>query len=379
LRPGDTVIVSSEAGGHDLWGWTGKPGLVPDVADIVSRRNPLVRLRPGVVASLIGADPPGLAETLAGGRDRPLRELADALLGLALSAIRSSPDDELAPAARRWAEQADRLRARLSDPRTRVLRPGGPEELATIGLVVSLRSRDALDEEGDTGEASSSLAARPIPLAAHLSSVTGQARGLAERIGLPSDLVHLVELAGRLHDLGKLERRFQVMLHRGDPDRFEASGVPLAKSGMDPSDRAALRRARELAGLPPGWRHEALSGLLARTLLSRGLVDRDSVDTDLLIHLVQTHHGRCRPLFAPGANGSLAGWDVDLREVIPGVEASLEELLPSSLSFDWEGPARFARLCRRYGRWGLALLETALRLADIAVSEQAGIAESEEA
>ena len=36
---------------------------------------------------------------------------------------------------------------------------------------------------------------------------------------------------------------------------------------------------------------------------------------------------------------------------------------------DWEQPERFARLCRRYGRWGLALLESVVRLADMSVSE----------
>lgn len=36
---------------------------------------------------------------------------------------------------------------------------------------------------------------------------------------------------------------------------------------------------------------------------------------------------------------------------------------------DWKQPERFARLAQVYGRWGLALLETVLRLGDMAVSE----------
>ena len=39
--------------------------------------------------------------------------------------------------------------------------------------------------------------------------------------------------------------------------------------------------------------------------------------------------------------------------------------LSSSETVDWDSPARFVRLCQRYGHWGLALLESIVRLADI--------------
>jgi hypothetical protein len=35
---------------------------------------------------------------------------------------------------------------------------------------------------------------------------------------------------------------------------------------------------------------------------------------------------------------------------------------------DWGQPARFRRLCERYGTWGLALLESIVRQADHAAS-----------
>jgi CRISPR-associated endonuclease/helicase Cas3 len=97
-----------------------------------------------------------------------------------------------------------------------------------------------------------------------------------------------------------------------------------------------------------GYRHELgsvidakRSGLLAALPLE---------EQDLALHLVAAHHGRARPhfpnaeLFDPEAHG------VDLGAM--GVEIV----------------ERFARLQQRYGRWGLAYLESLVRAADYAAT-----------
>lgn len=99
-------------------------------------------------------------------------------------------------------------------------------------------------------------------------------------------------MAAKIHDLGKSEPRFQVMLH-GDP--FAAAAGPvLAKSGL--RKLAEKNAAYAQSGLPRGFRHELASLALAE--------ENDA----LVCHLVGTHHGYGRPWFPvchdPDALGS---------------------------------------------------------------------------
>jgi CRISPR-associated endonuclease/helicase Cas3 len=71
---------------------------------------------------------------------------------------------------------------------------------------------------------------------------------------------------------------------------------------------------------------------------------------DLVLHLIAAHHGRGRPHFPKDEV-----FDPDSK----GTEDS---------AIAAEVPRRFARLQRKYGRWGLAYLESLLRAADYAAS-----------
>jgi len=107
--------------------------------------------------------------------------------------------------------------------------------------------------------------------------------------------------------------------------------------------------ARERAGLPPGFRHEMLSVQLAE--LSSELPD-DEHERALLLHLIAAHHGYARPHFPP---------DRAIDPARPQSEADTAAV---------ETMRRYARLQRRYGRWGLAYLESLLRAADWVASAE---------
>lgn len=367
LRPGDTVVAPSTSGGHDQWGWTGRPGPdVPDVADLAQRRNQRLRLRPEVLA-LDPAHP----------------DFDDVVLRL------SSLREELKERATLDPDVLKALLGRVEPlvggpfrERLRNLVKGLAIESPAVStgancLMVKGRARSGYgvpghgfaedyvdDDVGDEDELSSSAAAGRITLSRHLWDVARGGEIQARLIGLPENLVRAVELAGRAHDLGKADDRFQAMLHRGDALAALASPEPLAKSGMDSGDRAAYRRAREASKWPAGMRHEVISAALITELVRTSPELFVGLDVELVHHLVQSHHGRARPLLPPII-------DDDPRMVttfLPGPDVSCQVSSQQYL-VDWAGPDRFARLGRRYGWWGLALLESIVRLADMAASK----------
>ncbi len=72
-------------------------------------------------------------------------------------------------------------------------------------------------------------------------------------------------------------------------------------------------------------------------------------ERDLILHLIAAHHGHTRPHF-------------ERKHFDSEMMSSMNEVAA------YEAMQRFARLQRRFGRWGLAWLESVLRCADAAAS-----------
>jgi CRISPR-associated endonuclease/helicase Cas3 len=179
-------------------------------------------------------------------------------------------------------------------------------------------------------------------LDAHTKAVTANAAAIAAQLfpessaaGAP-DWGRCLVVAASLHDVGKNRAQWQRNLGNLTYDPTNPATI-FAKSG-------AKMRPRNVAEY---YRHEFGSLLDAEHDPDfNGLTE---TEREIALHLVAAHHGRARPHF------------------------------PIEESFDYSGnsaaaivatdtPRRFARLQKRFGRWGLAWLESLLRAADYAAS-----------
>ncbi|HWO93226.1 MAG TPA: HD domain-containing protein, partial [Dehalococcoidia bacterium] len=126
----------------------------------------------------------------------------------------------------------------------------------------------------------------------HSKLVRDTVEKLAARC-LPEELRQVTTDAAYWHDCGKLDDRFQILLHRGDELAALAAEEPLAKSTWMPASPTQRRALRDASGLPENFRHETLSVQLAQahtpTITEQPL-------NDLFLHLIATHHGHARPL-----------------------------------------------------------------------------------
>lgn len=336
LRPGDRIILPSDRGLMDRFGWN--PSASEPVAD-ASLSNLGLPLDAIAIKRLCAADLGGLVDTALGiGDDQDVDKAErDEAIDNILAALKEAPvpsgweEDE-------WIRWIDRLRPIVLEPRNEVPR-----------LSVAQPAIEALSDEFDE----LSLGPVTVELDRHGREVGTRARRLGERIGLPDDLLEVVEFAATLHDVGKADARFQRWL-----DPHGESGPLLAKSGAPRHRWEAMRVA---SGWPGGGRHEALSARLVRTWLAQKPCWGSSLQRDLLVHLVISHHGKGRPLVPPvsdGTRGSVSG-------VVDGVSLTADADLAL---VDWEQPSRFRRLQEQLGPWGLALLEAIVIRADHAVS-----------
>ncbi len=382
MRPGDTLVVPSSYGGiaHRSWDPEARD-FVPDLGDwaqLVHRGRPVLRLVP---------------EVLAGAAARPVQDGEATTLPVALAwcssrqaravpSASTTDDPDLDPRAaiKAWIDSVRDAAGSKLQAVLRAIVPAGARaryrHVEIAGGRFALVGRRRVDPkaflalpEDVAGEVltedddSSSFTGEELTLRAHLRDVKEQARRFAVHLGLGEELASDLALAAGLHDVGKADRRFQQMLAGGNEVRLALQREPLAKSSGEARDIASRNRARERAGYPRGYRHELLSvAMLEGTPGVLGAAN----DRDLVLHLVGSHHGWCRPFARAVDHGPHLDVEFDGDGLLLRADAAHGLARLDSGIAD-----RFFDLVDRYGWWGLAWLEAIVRLADHRASEAA--------
>jgi CRISPR-associated endonuclease/helicase Cas3 len=189
-------------------------------------------------------------------------------------------------------------------------------------LLSNARSTAGLPRE-ETGDQ------HPPTIEEHSEQVVAWVRHFAKRLSLEPVLEDALTGAGRWHDSGKGRDVWQRAIFNNDPTKRFAKPGP---RGMK-ADRLG------------GYRHEFGSLLDAAQALEA------YPEADLVLHLIAAHHGWARPHFRDSA------MDYERYGEDDNTKAAFETL------------QRFERLQRRFGRWGLAWLESLLRCADVLASK----------
>lgn len=210
------------------------------------------------------------------------------------------------------------------------------DEEPTGSAIVAIEFRVAKGEAGEPGGR--------VRLDEHNAAVGEAARRMADALRLGDELKRVVALAGRLHDLGKGRDWWQ-----------QYANNPRPSSPAEPYDLIAKNRRYRDARSLRGYRHEF--GSLHDAEADHEIQSLDSDSRDLVLHLIAAHHGWARPHFEPrhydpGGPGK------------PRPTADNERLAIEVMQ-------RYGRLQQRYGRWGLAWLESILRCADAEASHGA--------
>lgn len=357
VMPGDTIIVPSNYGRYDRYGWN--PRLsepVDDVAEEAMLENGkiVLRINENLVHNWFPQDKGEEIESARSlvenamesyGYEEDLTEICEELIDglLEIPDIKNNVKDSL---------------EKLKIERKEYVYPSNK---MPYGIIIERKSYDDSTEEDDTSSLTFDM-----ELEKHSKMVADLAREFASRAGMPSDTIRDIEISANLHDIGKADPRFQAWLAGGDTD-YLINGKILAKSKeIYATDWNAIRLARTNAGYPMGARHECYSVAMIEDAQNQDLV-KDAHDKELVKYLVGTHHGRGRASMpAVNDNGmNQVAFNFNGIKVNFNGEHNLERLDSGWTELFWE-------VTRRYGYWGTAYIETIVRLADHICSSRRG-------
>ena len=377
IRPGHTVIVPSSYGGCDKYGWdSNNRDPVRDIGvetNLVHYRLLSMRFVEPLVAESAGsgvwnavreatyrhADDDGVAEffeTLIGidGFPEAWKKMISVLGGNGEYPARKAFDVDIRVEDGRPRITGFVYKRKLEKSQIReIFSCWNPYDALFANVDLDDAAEAATEEEHSGGVR--------VMLHGHCSGVGEMVAKFGKGIGLEQPILEDVQLAARLHDSGKAERRTQAFLQRRDVDELPdpmPEDTLIAKSIHETRSAAEYEKYLKMAQLPKGHRHECWSVSLAKN--HPGV--KNANDPELVLYLIGTHHGYGRPLFPPAAGSAGA------REFSFDGATAAPDYNVAGLDSGWVD--MLERIHQRYDPWDLAYMEAVVRLADHRQSEQ---------
>lgn len=361
LRPGDTIIVPTSYGGIrcGCFDATSSDPVLDraEQAELFARARPVLRLHSEILKNL-GISIP--VEDIDASRD-------------ALRRLSANPD---------WPEWKKLWAEKLANGRDSFVVPGDQpstviraRRIPLTLLRKVLQPGDSLEDgvEVTTDGDDSFCVGRSVLLSDHCRNVEAFAREFATHCGLGEWLTEHIAFAAWLHDIGKADRRFQVMLRGGSEIEYFKDETPWAKSAMPPGARAARKLACDRSGYPSGGHYHAIQSVAMLVGKEMDLRDRlkpishsKEPDLDLVLHLIASHHGECRPFAPVVIDNETVGISLAAHSSIVFGTIDFVTISANPLLHRLDSPLvdRFWKLVAKYGWQELCWFEAILRLAD---------------
>jgi len=198
------------------------------------------------------------------------------------------------------------------------------DDAKTVDLILLVSPTESALENPETTSARQTLEVHTDAIVEHMSRI-------ADRLGLEEPFRTALIAGARWHDKGKDRTVWQRYARNSEGTE------PLAKARSYLHPRAL-----------GGYRHEF--GSLLDAMNDVDLCQLS--ERELVLHLIAAHHGWARPHFEPRS--------YDSSSTTAANNQAFSEVV-----------RRFGQLQHMYGRWGLAWLESLVRCADIAASQEA--------
>ena len=358
IKPGDTIIIPTDYGGCDEYGWDENyNGIVKDISiesNLIQRKHFAILFDEKIIKKISSVDIWGkikkMTQDYAESHEKFFNELKN------IENASEGWKEIMSEVNKDYVNKKIQIQIKEENGSMRISGFSYKKRISQKycnNILDKLFNYHKIDEDYDELESSTdqnfNTGSTEILLDNHSKGVENFVQKFISTLNFGSEIKQDLKLAAKLHDIGKKHPGMQALLQRKDPDELIDKKF-LAKSTYKISSPQEYQKYLKKAKLPKYFRHECWSVALAK----KHPEFKAAHDKELVQYLIGTHHGRGRPIFPRVIDEyqdiSANRLDIDIKDI------------PNGLDLDWINICM--KLYRKYGPWELGYMEAIIRLAD---------------